>query len=130
MKLDIKAFVNSYLVTAAWVTCDSGTENHEFTKQAKLEAEADCLNFIGLVKKVFGEEKAEKLLTIKGNDLDYLAPHDFFLTRNGHGTGFWDKEDVYGEEEADKLTDISKKLGTVDCIHEDDEDKNSKLIFF
>lgn len=39
------------------------------------------------------------------------AGHDFWLTRNGHGTGFWDRG--LGEV-GEKLTEISKSFGTSD----------------
>jgi hypothetical protein len=124
-KINIADFVNSYLATAAWVTCDSG-ENTEFTKQSKVNAKEDCLKFIDLVVKEFGEDKGIQLLTIPGNDLTYLAPHDFFLTRNGHGSGFWDKENIYGDSEAAILTNISKQMGEHYVYHE--RGPKSKLI--
>ena len=34
------------------------------------------------------------ILSYQGSDLSSLAGHDFFLTRNRHGAGFWDK-DIY-----------------------------------
>jgi hypothetical protein len=107
--IDIKAFVNSYLTTAAWVTCDSD-ENQEFTREAKEKAKKDCELFIKKVIEKFGEEKGTELLTIPGNDSTYLAPHDFFLTRNGHGAGFWDREEIYGITEAGELTIISAEM--------------------
>ena len=126
MKINIDTFVNDYLTTAAWVTCDSG-ENQEFTEKAKEDAKADCLKFIEAVKKEFGEEKAEQLLTIAGNDLGYIAPHDFFLTRNSHGAGFWDSPKIYGKENSIKLTEICKNMRAVDCYHI--KGKKSKLCF-
>lgn len=126
MKLNIVTFVKDYLTTAAWVTCDSG-ENTEFTKDAREDAGADCLKFIEAVKKEFGEEKAEKLLTINGDDLGYLAAHDFFLTRNGHGSNFIDKSEKYGLEEAKKLVEIAEKFKEVNCYHI--RGKKSKLVF-
>lgn len=114
--IDIDAFVLSYLATAAWVTCESSKENHEFTEPAKHRAMEDCEKFIHEVQDKLGMEKANELLTIPGNDLTYLAPHDFFLTRNRHGAGFWDKPEHYGEY-ADILTEIAQAQGTVDCGH-------------
>ena len=32
---------------------------------------------------------------------------DFWLTRNCHGTGFWDNEELYGVENARHLTELS-----------------------
>ena len=43
---------------------------------------------------------------------------DFWLTRNGHGAGFWD-----GDRKAphsDKLTELSKSFGQVDLFVGDD----------
>lgn len=115
-QINFNAFVNSYLATAAWVTCESG-ENTDFTREAKNTAKADCQLFIDACIKEFGEDTAIELLTIPGNDLTYLAPHCFFLNRNGHGSGFWDREKVFGEYYAAKLSEISKKMKVTDCIH-------------
>jgi len=125
--INIVLFLNDYLATAAWATCESG-ECTDFTSEARQRALADCTQFISLVKARFGEEKGRELLTIQGNDLGYQAPHDFFLTRCGHGAGFWDKEDVYGVEAAAILTEISKEMGNVDVMHID-EDEESELTF-
>ena len=114
-QINIKAFVNSYLETAAWCDAETG-ENKEFTREAKKTALADCLQFIEGVKAKFGESEAIRLLTIPGNDLDYLAPHCFYLNRNGHGSGFWDREIEY-EEAANILSDISKGMGSSQAIH-------------
>lgn len=125
---ELKKFVQSYLQTAAWVTCDK-EENHEFTKEAKVRAEKDCIDFINKVTDFFGERKAVKLLSVGGQSLPYLAAHDFFLTRNGHGTGFWDKpEYYYGQRNADQLSEISKTLGGADLFHV--RGKRSKLNFY
>jgi hypothetical protein len=121
MSIKIKDFVASYLATAAWVTADSD-ENDEFTEEAQVRAKNDCIEFISMVTVEFGMDKAVEILTIEGQDVSYLAPHDFFLTRNGHGSGFWDKEDVYGEDEAKRLTLICAEMGEVDCYHIDDKD--------
>lgn len=45
------------------------------------------------------------------------AGHDFWLTRNGHGAGFWDRDlgDV-----GDKLSEASKAAGEVDLYVGDD----------
>lgn len=125
--INIKEFVNCYLATAAWVTCDKKTECKTFTFDAIEQATKDCCDFIDAVRKSFGMEKANELLTIEGTDLTYLAPHDFFLTRNHHGAGFWDKENIYGDAEALELTEISHKFKEVYCGHW--SGLNSKLIF-
>lgn len=47
-----------------------------------------------------------------------LAGHDFALTRNGHGAGFWDRG--LGEV-GDKLTDLARSYGECSWILEDDK---------
>ena len=36
------------------------------------------------------------------------AGHDFWLTRNGHGSGFWDRKEVYGEPDYQILSRIAE----------------------
>ena len=123
--LNFESFVSSYLATASWITCDSG-ENTDFTREGKKIAAKECQLFIDRIIKEFGEEQAMELLTVPGNDLDYLAAHCFFLNRNGHGSGFWDREIEFGEY-ADKLSNISKEMKGSDCYHV--RGKKSKLTF-
>jgi hypothetical protein len=110
----IDNFVQSYLATAQWVTVDGTTRG--FTKAAKKIAEIECLNFINLVRLNFTPNEVEKILTYQGSDLTCLAGHDFFLTRNGHGAGFWDK-DIYDElapNGCNRLTELAKMCGSAD----------------
>jgi hypothetical protein len=47
----------------------------------------------------------------EGDEWDYAA-HDWILTRNGEGAGFWDGE--WDEEMGKKLTELSKTFGQLD----------------
>ncbi len=62
----------------------------------------------------------EKLLSLVGNKFDGWSEseigHDFYLTRNGHGVGFWDREKEYGEE-ITSIVDANFK--EVDAFFED-----------
>lgn len=51
------------------------------------------------------------------DDLD-RAGHDFWLTRNGHGAGFWDGD--WPEPAATRLTIASESYGTCDLFIGDD----------
>lgn len=51
-------------------------------------------------------------------DDDSRAGHDFWLTRNRHGAGFWDGD--YPEPQASKLTDASHAYGSCDLYPGDD----------
>lgn len=46
------------------------------------------------------------------------AAHDFILTRNGHGCGFWDGD--WWEPWASQLTDLAKSFGEICCYVGDD----------
>jgi hypothetical protein len=41
--------------------------------------------------------------------------HDLWLTRNGHGVGFWDRPTVYGEENSRILSLMAKAMGPHDA---------------
>lgn len=50
-----------------------------------------------------------------GIDLRQYDPaqlgHDLWFTRNGHGVGFWDRPEVYGEENARILSLMARAMG-------------------
>lgn len=85
---DVEKFLRAYLETAIWASTDPDTERPldrnwdigDFTKESVERARRDAIAFI----------KAHH------EDLDAVADyeqhgHDFFLTRNRHGAGFWDR---------------------------------------
>ena len=51
---------------------------------------------------------------------DSQIGHDFLLTRNRHGAGFWDSPEKYGQDNADKLTEIAHTFGETDIYVGDD----------
>ena len=63
----------------------------------------DCENF---------QQKYRELYELGGWD-DSKAGHDFWLTRNGHGTGFWDRSYKQPEKEVigKQLTEAAKTYG-------------------
>ena len=64
----------------------------------------DCLAFYQANKYLFGDAP---------NHINH-AGVDFWLTRNGHGTGFWDRVDVYGDYRAEQLSVNAEAFGVVD----------------
>ena len=56
---------------------------------------------------------------LKRND-NSQAGTDFWLTRNGHGTGFWDREDLYGEVDGSQFDTVAKTFGQADLYKGDD----------
>ncbi len=101
-KLD--TFVEQYLVSALWSSTDDTGEpldkEHgvsDFAPEAIQQAVADCNSF---------KSKAGDLIA-EYDETD--VAHDFWLTRNGHGAGFWDGD--YEAEVGKKLTEIAKSFG-------------------
>lgn len=87
---NFEAFVAGYLECAAWASGD-GEENEsyeafEFAPSAELRAQAVCRAFIEACGPLI-EQAAEV------REWEYLG-HDFWLTRCGHGTGFWDRDEL------------------------------------
>lgn len=81
---------------------DSTDIHHDSLKCLK----DDINDFIESNGLLIGEMNAEQL------------GHDFILTRNGHGTGFWDRG--LGER-GDKLTIVSESYGTISLYIGDDQ---------
>lgn len=110
-------FTKSYLGTALWSSTDNSDASggnpldanydiHDFSDKALQIAIKDCADF---------QKKAAALL--EGENLR-TAGHDFWLTRNGHGAGFWDGD--YEKEKGEELTKISKTFKSIDVVVGDD----------
>ncbi len=61
-------------------------------------------------------EELARFIARAGSDLADMCPsqvgHDFWLTRNGHGAGFWDRD--LGEL-GDRLTKLAEEFGERYC---------------
>lgn len=97
----------AYIECALWADMDE-EEKHQGTvydlvRDSYEKVGRDILQFL---------QKAEE----RGVDITKYDPaqvgHDIWLTRNGHGAGFWDRPEVYGEDDSEKLTEICKQLGS------------------
>lgn len=94
-----------------------------FTKEdiednSLIKAYTDIKEFI---KKV-GEDTIESAITEDNVEPDTIG-HDLWLTRNGHGAGFFDGH--YDEEREEKFLNASREMGSVD-LH---INENGKLSF-
>lgn len=76
----------------------------DITRESLEKIIADCKKFLA---------EAGGLLDATDKELMERAGYDFWLTRCGHGAGFWDREEIYGEREAEMLTDLCK--GYINC---------------
>lgn len=112
----MQEYTRSYFITALWSSADldgnpldDKYDLRDISTQAKLQADKDIDAFITEIEKQ-GLDTSE-------HDVSQLM-HDFWLTRNGHGAGFWDGD--YEEELGEKLTAICKKMGSIDLYVGDD----------
>ncbi len=118
MKNKIDSFTQSYIIAALWSStddCDNPLDSHFGIEDIKSE----MIDLIAQDCEQFQEDNFE-LLNQAYDTVGYTiesAGHDFWLTRNGHGVGFWDRnlDDV-----GDKLTAKCKELGGSDCYIGDD----------
>ena len=109
-------FTIAYIEAALWSSTDNSDEQggeplddnygpDDIAEEALANILDDC--------KAFQRDHADDI----GGELE-RAGHDFWLTRNGHGAGFWDGdwEDNIGQ----RLTDASDVYGGVDLYVGDD----------
>lgn len=111
----IDDFTRAYLICALWSSCDENSnpldDNYDlddFDPKSLQSMIEDC--------KDFQEHQAE--LLSKSELSEDQAGHDFWLTRNGHGAGFWDRG--LGKV-GDELSDACKPYGSVDLYVGDDK---------
>lgn len=70
-------------------------------------------------------EDISKFVSRSGIDLSDMevavqAGVDLWLTRNRHGSGFWDKPEVYGYDEAESYAEIARGMGSKHVYINDD----------
>lgn len=106
----LDTFTKAYIEALLWSSTDmDGTplDGFELAEEAIERAMEDCRLF---------QEENQTLLEQAYSFDDYgtnAAGHDFWLTRNGHGAGFWD----HGLGEiGDQLTKQAHKFGQQDAV--------------
>lgn len=127
---ELDEFEYAYVVAALWAsTCDMMV-NGRLKRDVEMDhrygpedMEHDTLVIMktecGIFRRMAREllEKAEHLgeyaKCVNGYTAAQRAGHDFWLTRNGHGAGFWDRglETPDGEDVGQKLTDLAHSFG-------------------
>lgn len=104
---DLDEFTKAYIECAFWTLPeDDLMENktiYDIAPESLEKIITDCANF--------------QAIASQWNATDAQAGHDFWLTRNGHGAGFWDGD---WPEHGDALTEWSKTFGPCDLYIGDD----------
>ncbi len=107
----INTILHHYLIAAIFTAGDGEFDHYgadDFTEEARAKSREDIESFLQ-------QAKAQNIDTSLWSD--EMLGHDFSLTRNGHGTGFWDR---FSEtpEPGDALSAIAQQFGEVhvyDC---------------
>ena len=111
------AFFNAYLEAAVWSSTDDDGEpldrlDIDVSEETQAEMRADCDQFFDDNEHLI---TSENCLARIGQRFVLFpvysqAGHDFWLTRNGHGVGFWETSD-WEAEAGEQLTNASKAFG-------------------
>lgn len=106
-------FTIAYITATLWSSFDDSdtplNQNYDLSDispELYRKIEEDCTAFFA--------EWGEKI------EDEEQAGHDFWLTRNHHGAGFWDRDNL-PEPLRTELTDASHKFGEVDLYVGDNE---------
>jgi hypothetical protein len=119
---DFAEFLHAYIVAALWSSTDDAGEPldsvftpDDIAPQTLEEMRADCADFVqSNASDLAGYCARMECGQWTG---EQRAGHDFWLTRNGHGAGFWDRG--LGDLGA-RLSDAARVYGGVDLFTADD----------
>ena len=113
MKIKHTVFLDAYIRAALWTSVDNRGICLDETYTAKdFYADVTCQMIEDCAAFLAKADIPDNLLPQAG--------HDFWLTRNGHGSGFWDRPEIYGEEKAQELSALAETFGVVDLYVGDD----------
>jgi hypothetical protein len=101
--------IRGYIDAMYFTDVDEISEDDELDSDTELDIDADCRSFYRRVRYY--------LPLCPGQSARTLG-HDFWLTRNGHGAGFWDGgwPEAYGK----MFTEIAKGYGEINSYKGDD----------
>jgi hypothetical protein len=127
--LELDDFTQAYIECALWSSNDESDpetggdpidENYgpeDLDDECLAKMKADCAKF--LRENAATISKAECNRGSGQYSKEAQAGHDFWLTRNGHGCGFWDGD--WSEPEATMLDNASKDFGETWITVQDDK---------
>jgi len=113
--MNIETILDHYIACALWSSTDDHDEPMEYNYDAD-DLAADTLAQMRADVEAFVNSVEEQGLDVSAWS-DEQFGHDFWLTRNGHGAGFWDR----GQGNVgDELTALSKPFGEFSLYVGDD----------
>ena len=115
----INQFINSYKTTALWSSTDDNEQpldngDYDLASETSQTMVNDCMKFLEIAHSEIVSNR-ENFPSAK--QMWTYAGHDFWLTRCGHGAGFWDSPELWEDVQ---LTEICETFGNVDLYIGDD----------
>lgn len=104
----VRQAVSSYLEAALWTSTDDTGQPLDDAGWTAEDFDTESLDAAERQVAEFWDRATAEGLTEHWDPEQF--GHDFWLTRNGEGTGFWDRDD-YGSGAGDKLADMSSGYG-------------------
>ena len=114
--LNLDEFTKAYIACALWSSNDESDERGGYPLDKNYSADDIAPEALASMIEDCAAFQRDHAADIDGDDIQ--AGHDFWLTRNRHGAGFWD-----GGWRADvgrRLTDAAHVYGSVDLYVGDD----------
>jgi hypothetical protein len=122
------SFFDGYVTAALWSSTDNADESGgepldknydrgDIAEKSLAKMKRDCIAFMRKNKSDLGDFVSENPRGSEG-DPWALAGHCFWLNRNGHGTGFWDRG--VNEKLGQRLSAASEKARSSDIYVGDD----------
>lgn len=116
----VQIVTQHYIIAAIWADCEEGTHPRCPKEQEHLARE-DCEVFMqqceaagGLFTKAVARFEHGYGMHPDAGSAEAAFGHDFWLTRQGHGVGFWARKELT-ESLGKALTAEAKKFG--ECCH-------------
>ena len=108
---EIGNFTDAYIEAMLW----SSTDDNDEPLDENYDVSDIATEFMSKIKRDCKKFLRENYQYIEEDEMKQ-AGHDFWLTRNGHGAGFWDGDwdyEINGKNVGDHLTKEAKKFGEV-----------------
>jgi hypothetical protein len=107
-------FYDAYTRCIFWAESEIENKNYfDLSENARQRILKDCVSFCKKGRNIFNNLEFKSISNYR------QAGVDFFLTRNGHGAGFWDGG-YWMESDGEKFTKLSKEFGEINFYVGDD----------
>lgn len=133
---DFNQVTDHYLVAALWTSEEDGDDGddespyrldgsqsiYDFAPEARARAQADLTKFLTDARPLLDQARSTGYGQASGDESGFLGQvgHDFWLTRNGHGAGFWDRQELEENNLGRNLSKVASRFGEVTVEAGDD----------